>query len=113
MKLPKPTEKMRNEGIRNMVIDIGERNFKSDFLNQITLRRAAIKKKDRLFGYPTIVFPGEMTDDPLKETLIASIFMPKYASIIVLSNINPQNHVSTFVYRQNIYTDPRKPMAVE
>jgi len=77
------------------------------------LRRAAINKKNRLLGYPTIVFPGEMTDDPLKETLIASVFVAKYSSIIVLSNANPQNLFPLFVYRQNIYTDPRKPMAVE
>jgi acetyl-CoA decarbonylase/synthase complex subunit gamma len=37
----------------------------------------------------------------------------KYSSIIVLSNANPQNLFPLFVYRQNIYTDPRKPMAVE
>ncbi|MDD5622482.1 MAG: acetyl-CoA decarbonylase/synthase complex subunit gamma [Actinomycetota bacterium] len=107
------SEKLRNEGIRNIVIDTGDRNFKNDFFNQVILRRAAINKKDRLLGYPTIVFPGEMTDDPLKETLIASIFVAKYASIIVLSNINPQNLFPLLVYRQNIYTDPRKPMAVE
>lgn len=107
------TERLRNEGIKSIIIDIGERNLKSDFFNQITLRRAAINKKNRLLGYPTIVFPGEMTDDPLKETLIASVFVAKYSSIIVLSNANPQNLFPLFVYRQNIYTDPRKPMAVE
>lgn len=107
------SEKLRNGGIRDIVIDAGDRNFKNDFFNQVILRRAAINKKDRLLGYPTIVFPGEMTNDPLKETLIASIFVAKYASIIVLSNINPQNLFPLLVYRQNIYTDPRKPMAVE
>ncbi|MCL6088385.1 MAG: acetyl-CoA decarbonylase/synthase complex subunit gamma, partial [Actinobacteria bacterium] len=107
------TEKMRNAAIKNLIIDIGERKFKDDFFNQIILRRAAIKKKDRLFGYPTIVFADEITDDPLKETLIASVFVPKYASIIVLSNAKPQNIFPLLVYRQNIYTDPRKPMAVD
>jgi len=107
------TGKLRNEGIRNIIIDIGDRNFKGDFFNQIALRRAAINKKDRLFGYPTIVFPCEMTGDPLKETLIASVFVAKYGSIIVLSNANPQNIFPLLVYRHNIYTDPRKPMAVE
>jgi acetyl-CoA decarbonylase/synthase complex subunit gamma len=107
------TGKLRNEGIKSIIIDIGERDFKNDFFNQISLRRAAINKKDRLFGYPTIVFPEEMTDDPLKETLIASIFVSKYGSIIVLSNASPQNIFPLLVYRQNIYTDPRKPMAVE
>ncbi len=107
------TSKLRNEGIKKIIIDIGDRNFKNDFFNQIILRRAAINKKDRLFGYPTIVFPDEMTNDYLKETLIASVFVAKYGSIVVLSNAEPQNIFPLLVYRQNIYTDPRKPMAVE
>src|SRR4030042_812596 len=87
--------------------------FKGDFYNQVLLRMAAIKQKNRLFGYPTIVFPGEMTNDPLKETLIASVFVAKYGSIIVLSNASSQNIFPLLVYRQNIYTDPRRPMQVE
>jgi len=107
------TEKMRGAGIKNLVIDIGSRDFKSDFYNQTILRMAAIKQKNRLFGYPTIVFPDEMTDDPLKEALIASVFVAKYGSIIVLSNADSQNIFPLLVYRQNIYTDPRRPMQVE
>jgi acetyl-CoA decarbonylase/synthase, CODH/ACS complex subunit gamma len=107
------TEKMRDAGIKNLVIDMGARDFKDDFYNQIVLRMAAIKQKNRLFGYPTIAFPDEMTDDPLKEALIASVFVAKYASIIVLSNAEYQNIFPLLVYRQNIYTDPRRPMQVE
>ncbi len=107
------TEKMRSAGIKNLVIDVGSRDFKSDFYNQIILRMAAIKQKNRLFGYPTIVFPDEMTDDPLKEVLITSVFVAKYGSIIVLSNADSQNIFPLLVYRQNIYTDPRRPMQVE
>lgn len=107
------TGKMREAGIKNLVIDIGERGLKDDFMNQIIMRRAAVKKQDRLFGYPTIVFANQMTDDPLKETMIASIFVTKYASIIVISNVEPANVYPLLVYRQNIYTDPRKPMQVE
>lgn len=107
------TEKMRNAGIKNLVIDIGARNFKDDLYNQVILRTAAIKQKNRLFGYPTIVFPDEMTDNPLKEALIASVFVAKYGSIIVLSNADYQNIFPLLVYRQNIYTDPRRPMQVE
>ena len=107
------TEKMRGAGIKNLVIDIGSRDFKSDFYNQIILRMAAIKQKNRLLGYPTIVFTDEMTDDPLKEALIASVFVAKYGSIIVLSNADSQNIFPLLVYRQNIYTDPRRPMQVE
>ncbi|MEA2016232.1 MAG: acetyl-CoA decarbonylase/synthase complex subunit gamma [Actinomycetota bacterium] len=107
------TGKMCEEGIKNLVIDIGSRNFKKDFRNQVLLRMSAVKQKNRLFGYPTIVFPDEMTDDPLKETLMASVFVSKYSSIIVLSNIDYQNIFPLLIYRQNIYTDPRRPMQVE
>lgn len=107
------TEKLRGAGIKNLLIDIGSRDFKDDFYNQIILRTAAIKQKNRFFGYPTIVFPDEMTDDPLKETLIASVFVAKYGSIIILSNAGSQNIFPLLIYRQNIYTDPRRPMQVE
>lgn len=107
------TEKMRSQGIKNLVIDMGSRNLKEDFYNQIILRAAAIRKKNRLLGYPTIVFPCELTGNSLKESIIASIFVAKYGSIIVLSNANPQNIYPLLVYRQNIYTDPRRAMQVE
>lgn len=107
------TEKLRDAGIRKIVIDIGSRDLKEDFFNQISLRRAAINKKDRLLGYPTIVFADEMSSDPSREAVIASIFVAKYGSIIVLSNADPENIFPLLVYRQNIYTDPRKPMAVD
>ncbi len=107
------TEKMRGQGIKNLVIDLGERDIKKDFFNQIALRSAAIKKKNRLFGYPTIVFADEMAQDPLRETLAASIFVAKYASIITLSNTSAQNIYPLLVFRQNIYTDPRQPMQAE
>ncbi|MES0341288.1 MAG: acetyl-CoA decarbonylase/synthase complex subunit gamma, partial [Candidatus Humimicrobiaceae bacterium] len=64
-------------------------------------------------GYPTIVFPDEMTDDPQMESLLATVFVAKYASIIVLSNADRQNIYPLLIYRQNIYTDPRRPMQVE
>ncbi|HAJ95322.1 MAG TPA: acetyl-CoA decarbonylase/synthase complex subunit gamma, partial [Actinobacteria bacterium] len=75
--------------------------------NQVTLRSAAIKKQERKLGYPTIVFADEMTDDPQMEAIIASIFIAKYGSIIVISNTDKHNIYPLLVYRQNIYTDPR------
>jgi len=107
------TAKAREAGIKNMIIDIGPRKLKDDFYNQIVLRSASIKKQERSLGYPTIVFPDEMTDDPYMETLMATVFVAKYASIIVLSNADRQNIYPLLVYRQNIYTDPRRPMQVE
>jgi acetyl-CoA decarbonylase/synthase complex subunit gamma len=67
--------------------------------------------KFRPLGFPTIVFPCEMTDDPLKEAIIASTFIPKYGGILVLSDLAGQNLFPLAVQRMNIYTDPQRPMA--
>jgi acetyl-CoA decarbonylase/synthase complex subunit gamma len=107
------TAKLKDAGAKNIVIDVGSRNLKEDLTNQIALRSAAIKKQERSLGYPTIVFADEMTDDPQMEALIASVFVAKYGSIIVLSNADKHNIYPLLVYRQNIYTDPRRPMQVE
>ncbi|MBC8421281.1 MAG: acetyl-CoA decarbonylase/synthase complex subunit gamma [Actinobacteria bacterium] len=107
------TLKAREAGIKNMVIDIGSGKLKDNFYSQVILRSAAIKKQERSLGYPTIVFPDEMTDDPQMETLMAAVFVAKYGSIIVLSNTDRQNIYPLLIYRQNIYTDPRRPMQVE
>jgi acetyl-CoA decarbonylase/synthase complex subunit gamma len=107
------TAKLKDAGIKNIVIDVGSRKLKDDLANQVALRSAAIKKQERSLGYPTIVFADEMTDDPQMESLIASLFVAKYGSIIVLSNTDKHNVYPLLVYRQNIYTDPRRPMQVE
>jgi acetyl-CoA decarbonylase/synthase, CODH/ACS complex subunit gamma len=107
------TGKLRDEGIKNIIIDAGSRKLKKDLEGQVALRTAAIKKQERSLGYPTIVFADEMTDDPQFETLIASVFVAKYGSIVVLSNADKHNIYPLLVYRQNIYTDPRRPMQVE
>jgi acetyl-CoA decarbonylase/synthase complex subunit gamma len=54
-----------------------------------------------------------MTDDPLKEALYAALMIPKYAGIIVLSDLRPQHLFPLLVERMNIYTDPQRPMATE
>jgi acetyl-CoA decarbonylase/synthase complex subunit gamma len=64
----------------------------------------------RALGYPTITFPCEMTDNVMKETLIASLFIAKYAGIIVLSDFEGETVFPLLLERLNIYTDPQRPM---
>lgn len=105
------TEKMAAAGLKDIIIDTGAREVKTLFYNQVQARRLAVKKTYRPLGYPTIVFPCEMTDDPFKEALYAAIFIPKYAGIIVLSDLRGEYLFPLLVERMNIYTDPQRPMA--
>ncbi len=105
------TEKLTAAGLKNIVIDSGSRAVRQSLEDQIVIRSAALNKKFRPLGYPTIVFPCEMTDNPMKEAMLASMFIAKYAGIIVLSDFSGESLFPLLVERLNIYTDPQRPLA--
>ena len=105
------TEKIKQLGVEDMVIDSGARKAKEILEQNTIIRRAAIKKNFKALGYPIITFAQR--DDSLAETLIAALGVAKYSSIIVLSSIEKWKNLALFTARQNIYTDPQVPMQVE
>jgi len=105
------TTKLTEAGVKDIVLDSGSRSLGQAFEDQIVIRGAALNKKFRPLGFPTIVFPGEMTDDPMKEAVIASVFVAKYGGIIVLSDFQGHSLFPLLVERMNIYTDPQRPLA--
>jgi acetyl-CoA decarbonylase/synthase complex subunit gamma len=110
-KLAELTTKLTEAGVKDIVIDSGSRELRQAFSDQIIIRSAALAKKFRPLGFPTIVFPCEMTDDPMTEAVIASIFVAKYGGIIVLSDFYGESLFPLLVERLNIYTDPQRPLA--
>ncbi len=107
------TEKITAAGVEDLVIDSGARDIKTVLHDQIHIREAAIQKKFKPFGFPTIVMPFEMTDDFMMETLYASMSIAKYAGLAVLSDFQGQNLFNLLLERLNIYTDPQRPMKTE
>ena len=107
------TTKLEGLGLKDLVLDSGSRTLRRAFEDQVFIRRAALLKKFRPLGYPTITFPCEMTDDPMKESLIAATFIAKYAGIVVMSDLDGSNLFPLLVGRMNIYTDPQRPMMME
>jgi acetyl-CoA decarbonylase/synthase complex subunit gamma len=105
------TQALEKAGVKDIIIDSGARTPKQAFQDQIITRGAALQKKFRPLGYPTITFPCEMTQDPLKEALIASMFVSKYAGIVVLSDLRGEALFPLVVERMNIFTDPQRPLA--
>jgi len=100
-------------GVKDIVLDSGARTMRAAFEDQVVIRRAALVQKNRSLGFPTITFPCEMTADPMKEALIASTFIAKYAGIIVLSDFRGESLFPLLVGRLNIYTDPQRPMMMK
>jgi len=110
-KLAELTNKLTGAGVNDIVLDSGSRTLRQAFEDQIIIRSAALNKKFRPLGFPTIVFPAEMTDNPMKEALYASVFVAKYAGIIVLSDFQGESLFPLLVERMNIFTDPQRPLA--
>ncbi len=105
------TTKLTTAGINDLVIDSGARAIRRAFEDQIIIRSVALNKKFRPLGFPTIIFPSEMTSDPMQEALFASLFVAKYGGIIVLSDFQGESLFPLLVERLNIYTDPQRPLA--
>ncbi len=106
------TEKLMNMGLKELVIDPGSREVKQCFQDMVTIRRAALRAKNRAVGFPTIVFTCEMASNLDVETIIASIFVAKYGSIVILSDFQPESLFPLLLERLNIFTDPQRPMTV-
>ncbi len=105
------TDKIKSLGVEDMVIDSGARTAKEILADNTCIRRAAIKKGIKALGYPIITFAQR--SDAMLETMIASLGVAKYSSIVVLSSVQKWKSLVLFTLRQNIYTDPQVPMQVE
>jgi acetyl-CoA decarbonylase/synthase complex subunit gamma len=106
------TTKLTGMGLKDLVLDSGTRTLKEAFQDQVVIRRAALVPKFRPFGFPTIAFPCEMTDDPMKELLYAAVFIAKYGGIVVVSDLTAHGVFPLLLERLNIFTDPQKPMII-
>jgi acetyl-CoA decarbonylase/synthase complex subunit gamma len=101
-------------GNKNLAIDVGAVSIKEAFANAVQIRRASLKDGDRGFGYPALVNTAKLAPgDHTMQTALASLFILKYGSIIVMDAMTYAQALPLFGLRQNIYTDPQKPMKVE
>jgi acetyl-CoA decarbonylase/synthase complex subunit gamma len=125
-KLSELSEKVKKEGVEEIVLDIAyddieydsEKNSNKskslgDAISDLTkIRRLALKKKHKPLGYPTMVVMqnGKSYEE---ESLEASSFLMKYGSIVVLRHAELDAIFPMLVMRQNIFTDPQKPIQVK
>ncbi len=107
-------KKLENAGNKNLVLDVTGKTAKETLANAVLVRRTAIKDGDRTMGYPSIVNVAKLAKGDMHlQTAYAAMFTEKYASIIVMENMTYAQALPLYGLRQNIYTDPQKPMKVE
>jgi len=101
------TQKIQAKGVEDMVLDVGGKNM-SEWLTRSTQVRRLALKNFRALGYPVIAFPCDAKD----EAVAAAQAISKYAGFIVLSEFKPELLYPLLVLRENIFTDPQKPIQV-
>lgn len=105
------TEKIKGAGVTKIVLNQISENIKEILQGLTKIRRAALKKAFRPLGFPTLTFTPN--GDPCQEIANASAFLAKYAGIVVVNACEPWQIMPLLTVRQNIFTDPQKPVQVE
>jgi len=107
----KQAEKAKNSGLNNIILNLESQNAGHQLQNNTILRRSALKRNFRPFGYP--LFSRIQEENELDLLSAASMLLCKYASLIVLPKCDKAMLYTLFTLRQNIYTDPQKPIQVD
>ena len=111
--LHETVEKLEAAGNKDLILDVGSASIKDAYANAVEIRRAALKDGDRTFGYPSIVNVAALANgDAHMEAALLSLFTCKYGSIVICSEMTYAKALPLYGLRQNIFTDPQKPMKV-
>ncbi|MCK9594712.1 MAG: acetyl-CoA decarbonylase/synthase complex subunit gamma [Candidatus Omnitrophica bacterium] len=105
------TQEMNKLGVNDLIIDVTSPEIKDKLKDLTQIRRLALKKSNRSLGYPSLAVIEEK--DPYQEVMAAGTFILKYASIVLMRGIENWQVLSLLTLRQNIYTDPQKPLQIE
>lgn len=105
--------KLEGLGNKNLILDVGAASIKDAFAAAVKIRRAALKNNDRTFGYPTYVNVAELAPgNSHLQGALASLFTTRYGSVIAMDEMDYAKALPLYGLRQNLFTDPQKPMRV-
>jgi acetyl-CoA decarbonylase/synthase complex subunit gamma len=109
--LAKQAERTQQAGLADIVLNLDAPNAGRRLQNNTILRRSALRHNYRPFGYPLFAYIDAGNEYDLLAK--ASTYLCKYDSIIVLPSYDKAMLYTLLTLRQNIYTDPQKPIQVE
>ena len=105
------TQRLAKLGVQDIVVEVVADNPAATLQYNTIIRKAALKSAFEPLGYPIINF---VTARDLPSLVAdATTFVTKYASIVVLDSLQYQAVLPLVMLRQNIYTDPQKPIQVD
>ncbi len=105
-------EKTTAAGVKDLLIDPGFKTQADILHNQTQIRRIALDRKEKGYGYPSALSIQEGID-PYQAALLVSLGVTKYAGLVILPEWHNWQFLPLLTLRQNIYTDPQKPLQVD
>jgi len=110
-KLEQLAQKAAQEGLNDVILDSGRKPVAAKIEDLTFIRKLALKKKRRSVGYPVLSIVEN--NNPFQEAVEAGVYIAKYSSIVLIRTIEAWQILALLTLRQNIYTDPQKPLQVE
>ncbi len=113
----------QNKGLKDLVLDPG--TYVADGIgdsldNFIMIRRLAVEERDPDFRFPILGMPAltwlyekDEVQGGIREATIAATLMNNFADILIIHGTNIWELIPVLTLRQSLYTDPRKPQAVD
>ena len=105
------TKELNGLGVKELILDTGIKPIADKIWDLTQLRRQALKKSNRTLGYPSLVIVEKT--DPYAEAMEACAYIAKYAGIVLIKGWSSWEVLSILTLRQNIYTDPQKPLQID
>jgi acetyl-CoA decarbonylase/synthase complex subunit gamma len=104
-------EKLRAAEFRDIFLELRADSLCEQLQNNTIIRRAALKTGVKSLGFPMLRYVD--TGSPMDNAIEAGIEISKYGGLVVLPDSDPAVMMPLLVMRQNIFTDPQKPIQVE
>ncbi|HDI32066.1 MAG TPA: acetyl-CoA decarbonylase/synthase complex subunit gamma, partial [Thermofilum sp.] len=119
------TKTLLNNGISEIALDpgtfTGPNGFRTTIDSFTMLRWKACNEDYELAGFPLIGTPltawktidGDVQTKAWWEAITASMLIVRYADLLIMHSLLGWSYLPVVLLRFNIYTDPRKPVAVD
>jgi len=105
------TQELSKQGVGDLILDTGNKAIFEKIWDFTQIRRLSLKKANRSLGFPTVAIAQKT--DPFQEAIEAATYISKYAGLILVKNIEAWQALALLTLRQNIYTDPQRPLQIE
>jgi len=104
-------DQCRSSDLRNVFLEMRADSLCEHYQNNTIIRRGALKSGLKNLGYPILTYID--TGDPLDDAIQAGIEIAKYGGLTILPTFDSADFTPLLTLRQNVFTDPQKPIQVE